>query len=479
MSFYHGCRTLSRRFRLVLSSFLQSDGLPFGDTLSEEEIERAFNEEDVPLWSDDEDEDEDIVYTPAVTLWAFLSQMLYRGEQRSCVAAVARVVVLLVALGRKPCSGNTGAYCRARARLPEKVLRRLTLRVAGGCEEAVPREWLWHGRHVKLVDGTTVSMPDTDANQAEYPQQTSQEPGLGFPIVRMVLLFSLATGMLCDLAMGPYQGKETGEPALFRELLDRDVEGDIVLADRFYCSYFMIALLMALGVDFVVRLHQARTADFRRGRHLGKADHVVSWIRPAKPEWMDQETYDRMPESIEVREVLVQVDQPGFRTKSLVVVTTLCDAEEYTAKEIGELYRSRWLAELDIRAIKITLDMDVLRCKTPEMVRRELWTHLLAYNLIRRSILQSAQASGLSPRELSFTAAMQAIAASWAIAALDDSRTLTLLVDAHLANLAGHRVGHRPNRVEPRAVKRRPKPHRLLTKPRAEVRAELLANAST
>ncbi|MCJ7549046.1 MAG: IS4 family transposase [Anaerolineae bacterium] len=477
MSSYHGCRTLSRRFRLVLSSFLKSDGLPFANALSEEEIERAFEEEGVSPGP--ADEEEGTVYTPAVTLWAFLSQMLYRGEQRSCVAAVARVVVLLVALGRKPCSGNTGAYCRARARLPEKVLRRLTLRVAAGCEEAVPREWLWHGRHVKLVDGTTVSMPDTDANQAEYPQQTSQEPGLGFPIVRMVLLFSLATGMLCDLAMGPYQGKETGEPALFRELLDRLVEGDIVLADRFYCSYFMIALLMALGVDFVVRLHQARTADFRRGRHLGKADHVVSWIRPAKPEWMDQETYDRMPESIEVREVLVQVDQPGFRTKSLVVVTTLCDAEEYTAKEIAELYRSRWLAELDIRAIKITLDMDVLRCKTPEMVRRELWTHLLAYNLIRRSILQSAQASGLSPRELSFTAAMQAIAASWAIAALDDSRTLTLLVDAHLANLAGHRVGHRPNRVEPRAVKRRPKPHRLLTKPRAEVRAELLANAST
>ena len=479
MSLYHGCRTLTHRFRLVLSSFLQSDGLPFGDTLSEEEIERAFNEENVPLWSGDEDEDEDIVYTPAVTLWAFLSQMLHRGEQRSCVAAVSRVVVLLVALGRKPCSSNTGAYCRARAKLPEKVLRRLTLQMAAGCEQETPSEWLWHGRHVKLVDGTTVSMPDTDANQAEYPQPTSQQAGLGFPIVRMVLLFSLATGMLCDLAMGPYQGKETGEPALFRELLDRLVEGDIVLADRFYCSYFMIALLMALGVDFVVRLHQARTADFRRGRHLGKADHVVTWIRPAKPEWMDRETYDRMPESIEVREVLVQVDQAGFRTKSLVLVTSLCDVEEYASQEIAELYRSRWLVELDIRAIKITLDMDVLRCKTPEMVRRELWTHLLAYNLIRRTILQSAQASGLSPRKLSFTAAMQAIAASWGIAALDDSRKLTLLVNAHLANLAGHRVGHRPNRVEPRAVKRRPKPHRLLTKPRAEARAELLANAST
>ena len=474
MSFYHGCRTLTGRFRLVLSSFLQSDGLPFGNTLPEEEIERTFDEENVSLGVG-----EDVVYTPAVTLWAFLSQMLHRGEQRSCMAAVSRVVVLLVALEREPCSSNTGAYCRARAKLPEQALRRLTLQMATGCEEEAPSDWLWHGRHVKLVDGTTVSMPDTDANQAEYPQQVGQEEGLGFPIVRMVLLFSLATGMLCDMAMGPYQGKETGEPALFRELLDRLVEGDIVLADRLYCSYFMIALLMELDIDFVVRLHQARTADFRRGRSLGKGDHLVEWIRPVKPSWMDQETYDGIPESIEVREVLVHVAQPGFRTQSLVVVTTLCNAEEYPAEEIATLYRGRWLAELDIRAIKITLDMDVLRCKTPAMVRRELWTHLLAYNLIRRSILQSAQASGLSPRELSFTAAMQAIAASWAIAILSNPCTFAKLVDTHLVNLAGHRVGHRSDRIEPRAIKRRPKPHRLLTKPRAEARAELLAGAST
>ncbi|MFV2070335.1 MAG: IS4 family transposase [Pirellulales bacterium] len=479
MSLYHGCKTLTRQFRLVLSSFLQSDGLPFADTLPEGEIERAFEEEGVPLRSGDEGEDENIVYTPAVTLWAFLSQMLHRGEQRSCTAAVSRIVVLLVVLGREPCSSNTGAYCRARAKLPEQVLRRLTLDMASGCEEEAPADWLWHGRHVKLVDGTTVSMPDTDANQAEYPQQTAQKEGLGFPIVRMVLLFSLATGMLCDMAMGPYQGKETGEPALFRELFERLAAGDIVLADRCFCSYFMIAILMELGVDFVVRLHQARTADFRRGRQLGKGDHAVTWVRPAKPEWMHPDTYDQMPESIEVREVLVQVDQAGFRTKTLVVVTTLCDAEEYAAEEIAELYRGRWLAELDIRAIKITLDMDVLRCKTPEMIRRELWAHLLTYNLVRRTMLQSAQASGLWPRELSFTAAMQAIAASWAIASLADPDTLALLVDAHLANLSGHRVGHRPGRVEPRAVKRRPKPHRLLTKPRAEARAELLANAST
>lgn len=477
MSFYHGCPTLTGRFRLVLSSFLQSDGLPFAEALAEEEIERAFDEENVSFGVGDDGED--AVYTPAVTLWAFLSQMLHRGEQRSCVAAVSRVVVLLVALGHKPCSSNTGAYCRARARLPEKVLRRLTLDMANRCERAVPSEWLWHGRHVKLVDGTTVSMPDTDANQAEYPQHTAQEEGLGFPITRTVVLFSLATGMLCDMAMGPYQGKETGEPALFRELFDRLEAGDIVLGDRYYCSYFMIALLKELGVDFVVRLHQRRTADFRRGRSLGKGDHLVEWIRPAKPSWMDHQTYGRMPESIEVREVFVHVDQPGFRTKSLVVVTTLSDAEEYPAQQIATLYRGRWLAELDIRAIKITLDMDVLRCKTPEMIRRELWTHLLAYNLIRRSMLQSAQASGLSPRELSFTAAMQAIAASWAIAVLSSPCTFAKLVDTHLANLAGHRVGHRPDRIEPRAIKRRPKPQRRLTKPRAEARAELLAGAST
>ena len=476
MSLYHGRKTLTHRFRLVLASFLQSDGLPFGDVLPEEEIERAFEEENISFIS--ADSEEYTFYTPPVTLWGFLSQMLHKDEQRSCVAAVSRIVVLLVSLGREPPSSNTGAYCRARAKLPEVVIRRLTFDMARGCETAVPAPWLWHGRHVKLVDGTTVSMPDTEANQAEYPQPATQEKGIGFPLVRMVVLFSLATGMLCDMAMGPYKGKETGETALFRALFDGLEAGDIVLGDRCYCSYFLIALLQELGIDFVVRLHQARTADFRRGQRLGKGDHRVEWIRPARPAWMDEETYNRMPASIELREVLVQVDQPGFRSESFVVVTTLCDAKEYPAEEIAELYRGRWLAELDIRTIKITLDMDVLRCKTPEMVRREIWTHLLAYNLIRRSILQSAEASGCSPRELSFTAAMQSIAASWIVAVLSDRSTFSVLVETHLVNLAGHRVGNRPDRVEPRAVKRRPKPHRLLTKPRVEARLDLFAGAS-
>jgi hypothetical protein len=472
MSLYQGRKSLPRRFRLVLSSFLQKPSLPFAGVLREEEIQNVFDQEGISFA-----EGEDDVYTPAVTLWAFLSQVLFKDEQRSCAAAVARVVVLLVALGRKPCSEKTGAYCKARAKLPEKVIERLTLAVADGCERQLPEGWLWHGRHVHLVDGATVSMPDTPENQAEYPQSSSQEEGLGFPIARMVVLLSLATAMLSGMAMGPCLGKETGEPALLRELLERFQQGDILLADRYYCSYFMIVLLLELGVDFVVRLHQRRTADFRRGKRLGKGDHVVEWTRPAKPDWMDQATYDRMPNSIELREVQVRVDQPGFRTESLVVVTTLTDAKEYPADEIAELYHKRWLVELDIRAIKITLDMDVLRCKTPPMIRREVWTCLLAYNLIRRTMLQAAQQSGLSPRQLSFTAALQTIGASWLVVLLDPSFRTTL-IDVQLMHMAGHTVGNRPGRVEPRAVKRRPKPHRLLTKPRHEARAELLAGVA-
>jgi hypothetical protein len=347
--------------------------------------------------------------------------------------------------------------------------------LADGCEREVPKRWLWHGRHVKLVDGSTCSMPDTEKNQAEYPQSATQQPGLGFPIARFVVLLSLATAMVSDLAIGPYVGKETGETALLRELLERLNPGDILLADRFYCSYFMICLLLAAKVDFVTRLHQRRTADFRRGTRLGAGDHLVMWSRPAKPDWMDQATYDQMPKSICVREVEFCVAQPGFRVETLIVVTTLSDARRYTRDDLAELYHRRWLAELDIRAIKVTMGMDVLRAKSPEMVRREIWAGLLAYNLVRQTLLASALQAGRSPRQLSFTAALQKIAAGWIVVLLIEDSTLTALIGEHLSDLPQHEVGHRPNRVEPRAIKRRPKPHKLLTKPRDEARADLLA----
>lgn len=473
MSLYHGCQSLPRRFRLLLSSFMQKEGLPFAEVLSEKQIQDAFDQEEVAFA-----QDEDSVYTPQVTLWAFLSQVLFKGEQRSCLAAVSRVIVLLVCLGRKPCAKNTGAYCRARAKLPEEVIERLTLEVACGCERELPRRWLWRGRHVKLADGTTVSMPDTPENQAEYPQPATQQEGLGFPLARMVVLLSLASAMVCGMAMGPCAGKETGEMALLRELLDQLQPGDILLTDRYFASYFMIAMLLAEGRDFVARLHGSRSSDFCSEQRLGKGDHLVVWQRPAKPDWMDQTTYDRMPESITVRLIEVHVDQPGFRTESFLVVTTLRDAKKYTPEEIAELYHQRWLVELDIRAIKVTLGMDVLRCKTPPMVRKEVWTCLLAYNLIRKTMLQAACQSGQSPRQLSFTTAMQTIAASWMTLPTHEQSTAARLTEVQLASLTGQIVGNRPNRVEPRAVKRRPKPHPLLTKPREEARAELFQGAS-
>jgi hypothetical protein len=287
--------------------------------------------------------------------------------------------------------------------------------------------------------------------------------------------------MVSGMALGPYAGKETGETALFRQLLNALNKGDVLLADRYFCSYFMIALLREAGIDVAVRLHQLREANFRRGRRLGKGDHVVVWPRPAKPDWMDEETYQRMPESIEVREVKVRVEQKGFRVESFVVVTSLLDASEYTSDDIAELYHQRWLVELDIRAIKVNVGMDVLRCKTPEMVRKEIWTCLLAYNLIRRTMLQAAAAKGseLSPRQISFTAAMQKIAACWLAWISMSEERYDELIAVHLEGLLKHRVGHRPDRIEPRAVKRRPKPHKLLTQPRDQARGELLAGLST
>lgn len=473
MSFYQPFRSLPRPFRLILTSFLQRPGLPFADAITEESIQAAFDAEEVSFGDDD-----DSVYTPAITLWAFLSQVLFKDEHRSCIAAVARIAVLLIALKREPCSSNTGAYCRARAKLSETAIHRLVIDVAQGCERKISKKLLWRGRHVHLVDGTTLTMPDTSENQAVYPQQPQQAEGLGFPIARVVVLLSLATAMVTDLAMGPYEGKETGETALLRQLLDRFDPGDILLADRYYCSYFMIALLMQRGVDFVTRVHQCRKVDFHRGRRLGKGDHIVAWKRPSRPAWMDQATYEEIPESIQVREIQVDVNQPGFRTESFVVVSTLTDTRQYTRDDIAELYGRRWMAELDIRAIKVTMGMDHLRCKTPSMVHKEIWTCLLAYNLIRRTMLQSAQQSGQSPRTLSFSAGLQAVGASFQVIAVCSDTVAARLVAVELENLTGHIVGNRSGRVEPRAVKRRPKPHDLLTKPREQARAELLGAGS-
>lgn len=468
MSFHQGRESLPRRFRLVLLSVMQATGLPISDVLTEEEIEHAFDEEGCSFA-----EEEDDTFTPSLTLWRFLSQVIQKQENRSCLSAVSRIIVLLVVLGRKPCDYNNGGYCKARAKLPEKVIERLAVHVAHNCEQEIPEDWLWKKRHVKLADGTTISLEDTPENQEEYPQQASQKEGLGFPTARMVVLVSLATAMVCGMAMGPLSGKETGESALMRQLVDQLDPNDILLADKYFCSYFMIAMLTLMNVDIVSRLPSSRKEDTYRIQRLGKGDYLVEWPRPDKPDWMDQATYDQMPESLTLRQLDVQVDQPGFRVESFVVVTTLAASKEYSTFDIAELYHRRWLIELDIRAIKCTMGMDVLRCKTPAMVRKECWTCLLAYNLIRKTMLQAAKDTDLSPRELSFMSAMQAMVASWVVIPTQDGPTIESIISAQIASLTSQLVGQRPNRVEPRAVKRRPKPIPLLTMPRDEAR-ELL-----
>ena len=458
------------RNALWLTPFLQAPGLPFAAVLSEQDIDEAMAAGGVNFGQVGGS-----VYTPALTLWASLTQVLHSGELRSCAAAVSRVIVLLVSLGRDPCSSDTGAYCRARAKLPEVVIRRLAVQVGSRLEEEIPVDWLWHGRHVKLADGTTLTMPDTPANQQAYKQSTSQQPGLGFPIVRMVVLLSLASAALCGMALGPYAGKETGENALLRSLWEELHPGDILLGDRLYCSYCLLALALKRNVDCVVRLHQRRRADFRRGQCIAHGDRVVEWQRPARPEWMDEETYATIPHTLRLRQILVEVHEPGFRVEKLVVVTSLLDAERYPTQDIATLYHYRWNAELDLRALKQSLAMDHLRCKSPEMVRKEIWTAWLGYTLLRKSIAQAALRHGKLPRQIGFAGARQAIAAAWDRLSDPSTTMLRKLAAVQFEVIASHHVGDRPNRVEPRAVKRRPKPHKLLTTPRHEARQELIA----
>jgi IS4 transposase len=454
-----------RQIALLRTQFAQKDGLPFADVLPVERLETALHEAGAS-WRD-------CVFTPVLTLWAFLSQVI--SADGSCRSAVARVLSWLVSKDETPCSSETGPYCKARQRLPEKLLVRLTRETGQALHGAASTEWRWKGRRVKIVDGTTVSMPDTPANQNGYPQTPSQKPGLGFPIARMVVVFCLATGSVLDAALGRYEGKRTGENSLLRTLEQGLASGDVVLADRCFCGYFDIAWWQERGVDMVTRLHQRRHCDLRRGAHLGPNDHIVVWTKPKqRPEWMDADLYARMPEELYLREVRVRIGQRGFRTKQVVVVTTLCDYEEYSASDLAKLYRARWHAELDLRSLKTTLGMDVLRCKTPAMVRKEVWAHLLAYNLIRTVMAQAAKAHEVLPRQISFKGVLQTMQA-FADRLLEAAgRTQNDLYEELLMAIVTHAVGNRPNRIEPRARKRRPKEYDLLTVPREVARKQLL-----
>jgi hypothetical protein len=376
------------------------------------------------------------------------------------------------------CSAETGAYCEARQRLPEAVLQHLACTVGRKVSQDAPEHWRWRGRDVKIVDGSTLSMPDTPANQAVYPQSSTQKPGLGFPIMRVVVLFSLAAGTALAAAYGPCRGKQTGETALFRTLHGDLDPGDILLADRYFCSYFEIATLRQREVDAVFRLHQCRHVDFRSGRCLGPGDRLVTWPKPPRPDWMDEATFRHMPETLTVRLLRIRVPQAlrrYCRARHIDVATTLLDARAFPKHAIAELYRQRWHAELDLRSLKTVLQMDVLRGKSPETVQKELWAHLLAYNLIRKVMAQAAQIHDVPPREISFKGTLQTLLA-FAPLLRDTPRPRLIQELAELFKaIAAQRVGNRPGRLEPRRRKRRPKPYPLLTQPRGQARTREVA----
>ena len=460
------------RFRQQMSflkrQFLQDGDLPFSNVLSEESVAQALTAIGV-CWLDR-------VYPPLVTLWVFLGQVL--SADHSCRAAVARLIAHRISQGKRPCSSETSAYCQARKRLPEKFYSTVACQTGRTLEAGVDQNWLWKNRHVYMFDGSTVSMPDTPKNQQAYPQNVAQKPGLGFPIARIAAVISLSCGAVLDLGICRYAGKGQGELSLLRRLWDLFRPDDVVLTDCLMCSWTELVMLKQRGVDSVTRLNRARRkADFRRGKRLSKDDHIVRWPKPPKPRSIDRETYNSLPEFLTVRELRIRVEQPGFRTKTIIVVTTLLDSEEFAKSDLADLYCARWNNELDLRSIKITLQMDILRCKTPELVRKEIWTHILAYNLIRTIMAQAATKHGIEPRSISFKGTLQTLEAFQPLIAFQGQRgsSFRMNVYQHLLDaIAVHRVADRPDRFEPRKRKRRPKKYDKLIKPRHETKLDML-----
>lgn len=451
-----------RFFSKIAALKVQNDrapGLPFTEMLSETRLQGLLNELNVFY--------RERIYQPCVTLWVFLGQVL--STDHSCNKAVARLLAHRAATGQAPCSADTASYCQARQRLPEALLARLVRDTGADVQQQAPTAWLAHGRRVKLVDGSTVSMPDTAENAAEFGKPSNQRGACGFPLARLVVVLCLATGVVLEAAIGAYRGKQASELALFRSLLQSFVAGDIVLGDRLFCTYCDIAELQARGVDGVFRLHASRHADFRRGRRLGRDDHVVVWRKPAAPpQHLSAEAFAALPGELRLREVRVRVAIPGFRVKSLVVVTTLTAPAEFSKEDIAALYRQRWQAELDLRSIKAVMQMDVLRCRTPAMVRKEIWAHCLAYNLLRSLMCAAAEEHDIPVREISFKGTLQLLTAFYHAIVTTAGAQLESLCTTLVKAVTQHRVGHRPNRCEPRKRKRPAKPYPPLKRPRRE-----------
>ena len=405
------------------------------------------------------------LFPPTETLSMFLAQAM--NPDGSCQKVVNDAAVTRMLGGLTVCSTHTGSYCQARQRLPLEMIRQLACHTGALMTNNSPDAWHWRGRPVRLVDGATVSMPDTEDNQLVYPQPGGQAPGLGFPICRIVGMICLGSGALLDAATGPCKGKGSDEQSLLRSILGTLSPNDILMGDAFYATYFLLCDLQQKGIDgiFEQQGSRRRSTDFRCGKRLGKQDHLITLVKPKiKPGWMSQEEYDQARDSLVVREL-----RAGGKT----LVTTLLDPKYASRADLKAFYRERWHVEVDLRNIKTTLGMEIVSCRTPEMVEKEIWVYLLAYNLIRLLMAQAALLSDILPRQLSFKHTLQLWIAWLQIGngCYNDEQLAGLFL-----LIAQLRVGKRPGRIEPRAVKRRPKPFPLLTKPRGEARDNVRKN---
>lgn len=475
---------LPKCFSIFKRSMIQADGLPLGEILDSPLIAEVFEEENVRFGIADED-----VFTPAITLWAAVSQFLFLGPGRSCKAAAGRVVSLWAQISGRIVAQNAGNFCRAKAKIPVAVVRKITRRLAHQAElqagkfddlrlpldalqaeerqspsviEQIRTQPL--GGRIILVDGFTVDAPDTPENQAKYPQNPAQAEGLGFPILRCVCLISLTTGLLIDLAYAPYSGKGTGETALLAQLKGSLRRGDTLIADSYYCTYWLLAMCSRLGVHVVMKNHHKRDDDPLGAKRHSDSERTVQLLRPPRPTWMSKRDYQRTQKQLGLRLVDVKADQAGSRSEGFTIATTMLDREAFPAPWVAALYTGRWTVELDIDSIKCTMGLEHLRAQSPEGLERDLWTGLLTYNLVRLKMLQSGYAAGREIRSMSFTETYQLLSTNWLLCACTGvSETMATAAQAQGVCAV---VGNRPGRVEPRENKRRPKLLKRMTTPR-------------
>jgi hypothetical protein len=405
-------------------------------------------------------------FPPLVMVWCMLRQALCPDP--SCRATLSWLQSARTNAGLPPLASDTGAYCKARQRLSATLLPELALRTAAELSAQAGVEHLWHGHRVLAVDGSAFSMPDTAENQAKYPQPSSQKKGCGFPVAGFVAVICLATGALLAAMLGTWKAHEL---TLFFYLRRYFRAGDIFLADRGFSSYAEMALFWKRGVDSVLRLHQRRRTDFRSGRVLGVDDHVAIWTKPIRcPKGLSREDYESLPETLPVREIRYRVMVKGYRTSEVVLTTTLLDAEKYSAGALADLYFQRWQVEVDFRHIKISMQLDICRGKSPDVVEKEFWAHVLAYNLIRRLMWEAGNTWDGDALGLSLKGAIQHLLCRWMLYWVErdggDYELLLALVNAET-------IPHRPGRIEPRVRKRRPKNYSLMTKPRHELKKML------